>query len=331
MNFCCMDAGNMSVLQEGEVENSRQGCSEMTRRLRSLGKGLKGRDFLFCGENTGIYSLEVAGCLTARKYRFWLENPLQIKLSSGIRRGKNDTLDARMIAEYAFRHQDKAKEYSPNSEGLKKLRELHLVRRKLKVCEVALKNLSGSLSRESALARKALGKVMEGMKDAVKVLEKEIKELLTGEPELKENTLLAVSVPGISWVTASAIIPDTRNFTRFSTARQYACHTGCVPHDHSSGTSIHRKPKVSKASNRYVNSLLTQGANSLMTHNAQPRKYAERKRKEGKPNGFIINNIRNKTIHRLFAVIRDKHPFDWNYEGMINGLNAACTNKIQAA
>ena len=49
----------------------------------------------------------------------------------------------------------------------------------------------------------------------------------------------------------------------------------------------------------------------MLTHNPQTREYAQKKRKEGKPHGFIVNNVRNKIIHRLFAVIRDKEPFDW--------------------
>lgn len=108
-----MDVQGMSVLMDGEVGNSRKGCGEMTKRLRSLRKGLRCRDFLFCGENTGMYSLETAECLTSRKYLVWLENPLQLKLSSGIRRSKTNTLDTSMIAEYACRHLDKAKRFSP--------------------------------------------------------------------------------------------------------------------------------------------------------------------------------------------------------------------------
>ena len=66
MNFCCMDSQDMRVLLEGEVENSRNGCTEMTGRLRSLRRGLRSGDLLFCGENTGVYSLETAECLTSR-------------------------------------------------------------------------------------------------------------------------------------------------------------------------------------------------------------------------------------------------------------------------
>lgn len=331
MNFCCISSKDMSILMEGEVENNRKGCGEMTKQLRSLQKDLRSSDFLFCGENTGIYSLETAECLTSRQYTVWLENPLQLKLSSGLRRSKTDTLDARMIAEYAFRHQDKVKRFSPCSEAQKKLHELHLTRRKLKECEIALKNFSGSLSKASLTAEKALKELLQSIKENVHMLEKEIREQLMCDPELKENASLAITVPGISWITASAIILDTRNFTRFSNARQYANHTGCVPHEYDSGTSVHRKPKVSKASNRYINSLLTQGANSLLTHNPQTQAYAQKKRTEGKPHGFIVNNIRNKTIHRLFAVIRNKKPFDWAHASECKKQQSCADEKTSAA
>jgi transposase len=39
----------------------------------------------------------------------WLENPLQIKRSTGIKRDKNDRTDSRDIALYAYRYQDIAR------------------------------------------------------------------------------------------------------------------------------------------------------------------------------------------------------------------------------
>lgn len=313
MNYCCLSGETMEVLIEGKVENSVRGCNEMVRQIRSNCKGIKVGDFLFCGERTGIYSLEVAQCLYSRKYLIWLENPLQIKLSSGVRRDKTDVMDARMIAEYAVRFQDRAVCYKPCSLALKKLRELHIVRRQMKRTETSLRNLSGALRSDAIAAKNAIKNVLDSLKQAVRRLEQEIRKLLTQDQELSKNAKLAISVPGISWVSASAIILDTENFTRFSDARQYANHTGCVPHEFSSGTSVHKRPHVSKASNRYINSLLTQGAVSIMTHNAQTKAYVEKKRKEGKPTGFIINNIRNKTVHRLFAVIKSGVAFTWDH------------------
>lgn len=41
---------------------------------------------------------------------------------------------------------------------------------------------------------------------------------------------------------------------------------------------------------------------------------ARKKKKRGKNNGCVINKIRNKTIHRMFAVIRKQEPYDKNYK-----------------
>lgn len=309
MNFCCLQGSVDQVALEGVVTNNREGCQEMVRQLRTLQRGLKVCDFLFCGENTGCYSLEVADYLFSKKYAIWLENPLQIKLSSGIRREKTDAADARMIAEYAFRYRDKIKAYNPQSKGIQKLKAWLKAHDQLTGIKTSLQNLVHSMAVVPCTLRQALNDIVTRLKET----DRQIRELLRKEEEFSMNASLMISVPGISYISAAAILIDTRNFTRFINPRQYASHVGCVPHKHNSGTTVHQKPKVSKASNRYINSLLTQGAVSLMTHNKEIKEYASKKKKEGKNNGCIINNIRNKTIHRLFAVIKKQKVFDRNY------------------
>ncbi len=282
----------------------------MVRNLRALFPKARVRDFLFCGENTGAYSLIVSDYLFSKKYVMWLENPLQIKFSCGMRREKTDKADARMIAEYAFRHQDKVKPYNPQSESIRKLKSWLKTHDALTQAKKSLKNLATCMGTIPSTLRKSIDDLDEQLKQT----DKKIRQLLEKEEELALNASLLMSVPGIGIVTTAALLIDTRNFTRFCDPRKYASHTGCIPCRHESGTSIHRKARVSKASNRNVNSLLTEGSVSLMVHNKEMRDYADRKRKEGKNNGCIINNIRNKTIHRVFAVIRKQEPYDKNYK-----------------
>lgn len=310
MNYCCIHGAAHSMVLEGVVGNSVDGCKEMVRSLRTLFPKARVRDFLFCGENTGVYSLAVSDYLFSKKYAIWLENPLQIKLSCGMRREKTDKADARMIAEYAFRHQDKVKPYNPQSESIRKLKAWLKTHDALTQAKKSLKNLAASMDTIPLTLRKSIDELEEQLKQT----DRKIRQLLEKEEELALNAALLMSVPGVGFVTAAALLIDTGNFTRFCDPRKYASHTGCVPYRHESGTSIHRRARVSKASNRYVNSLLTEGSVSLMIHNKEMREYAERKRKEGKNNGCVINNIRNKTIHRVFAVIRKQEPYDKNYK-----------------
>lgn len=310
LNYCCLQGASNRIIKEGIVNNNQSGCKDMIRMLRELRPKACVSDFLFCGENTGCYSLEVSDYLFSKKYVMWLENPLQVKLSSGIRREKTDKVDARMIAEYAFRYQDKVKPYNPQTESIQELRYWLKTHDALKESRKSLINLSRTMKHVPHPLQKSIDELNEQLKQT----DKKIKELLKKDDELAANAQLAMSVPGLSYVTTAAILVDTRNFTRFTDARKYANHTGCVPHKYSSGSSVYRRPHVSKTSNRYINSLLTEGSVSLMTHNKEMREYAEKKRREGKSNGCIINNIRNKTLHRLFAVIRNKSLFDKDYQ-----------------
>lgn len=320
MNFCCLDGKTGEILKESVVPNTDEGCKEMVKELRGLRSSVVAGDFLFCGENTGIYSLVAADYLTAKHYPVWLETPLEIKLSSGIRREKTDSADARMIAEYAFRFRDRARIYRPSSQTILKLKSWLKVHNELTKNKVSIRGvLKNSVLDKAAI--KPLEVALLTIEEQLKNVNRQIKQTLQDE-ELKVNADLMRTVPGISDISAAAIIIDTQNFTRFNKARQYAAHTGCIPYKHESGTSIHRKEHVCKASNRYINTLLTQGSVSIMTHNPQMRAYAEKKRSEGKHNGCIINNIRNKTLHRVFAVIRTQRPFDANYRCTISATPA---------
>ncbi|MDR0509592.1 MAG: transposase, partial [Rikenellaceae bacterium] len=85
---------------------------------------LDGGNFPFCAEFTGQYTYPLACACAATGCALWLENPTQIKLSSGMRRGRNDAADARMIAEYATRYLDRAKLHNRPTEQVERLKHL---------------------------------------------------------------------------------------------------------------------------------------------------------------------------------------------------------------
>ncbi|RAJ89867.1 transposase [Larkinella arboricola] len=52
-------------------------------------------------EHTGIYNTHLLDYLFQANLAIWLESSLQIKQAGGMQRGKNDSIDAQRIAEYA--------------------------------------------------------------------------------------------------------------------------------------------------------------------------------------------------------------------------------------
>ena len=79
---------------------------------------------MICAEYTGQYTYPLCCACEELGVDLWLENPAQIKHSSGIQRGKNDKLDARKIAAYAVRFQDKVRLFSLPEKNIASLRQL---------------------------------------------------------------------------------------------------------------------------------------------------------------------------------------------------------------
>jgi transposase len=84
-----------------------------------------------CLEHTGIYCAHLLSSLYKLKLPIWLESSLQIKKAGGLQRGKTDAIDARRIAEYAFRFQDQMHLWQPPRPVLQKLAALSALRQRL--------------------------------------------------------------------------------------------------------------------------------------------------------------------------------------------------------
>jgi hypothetical protein len=77
-------------LAESATCNTQPAIVELLRGLAANLQAGMGR-FLVCAEFTGQYTCPLAIACKSRGCALWLENPTQIKLSSGMRRGRNDS------------------------------------------------------------------------------------------------------------------------------------------------------------------------------------------------------------------------------------------------
>jgi transposase len=83
------------------VSNDPTGFAELLATICNISK-CKPDEILFCFENTGKYSKMLSVFLHSQNLTFFMEPALAIKRSLGLTRGKNDKVDAKRIAEYAF-------------------------------------------------------------------------------------------------------------------------------------------------------------------------------------------------------------------------------------
>ena len=129
---------------------------------------------------------------------------------------------------------------------------------------------------------------------------------------------LLVSIPGRAAARGPHVIFQT--VSQPSSPKSLAAFIGICPYDDQSGTSIHHPSTSRHYGPPALRKLLFLAALSIRTHNLQFRTYFLRKTQEGKPKQLVINNIANKLLKIMVAVIRSKTQFIPNYRSVNPGL-----------
>lgn len=273
---------------------------------------------LFCMENTGLYNTGLVNHLVKNKAQLWVEMPLRIKKAGGFERGGDDKTAAVKIAWYAMRYQDNMKLWQPVDSNMDKIKNLITQRDRI---INAVNQLTVPVNELKECGCEAEAKQMEKIqKPALAALRKtktNIEALITKtvqqDEQINKKVALVQSIKGIGPVTAVALLVYTKSFDKFDNAKQLACYCGVVPFKKESGTSVRYKPTVSPFANKKLKRLLHLCALSAIKNDKELHLYFERKVMEGKNKMSVINAVRNKLIHRVYAVLRDERMFEENY------------------
>lgn len=299
------------------IENSPGAIKKAIRDMKRL-NGFSISNALFCLEQTGLYNNHTTLTLHENKANIWVEKAIQIKRSSGLQRGKSDKVDAQRIAFYAFRNQDKARLWSPPRLVVMKLKRLSGLRERLLITvsqlEKPIKESSNFDSKEvSSLIKQSCQNSIKALKADIKKTEKHILEVLKEDPSLKHLFELITSVKGIGAVIACDMIVTTNEFKNITDPKKFACYSGVVPFEHSSGSSVRGRTRVSHFANKNTKRLLHLAAMSVIRYQGELRTYWLRKLDQGKHKMVVLNAIRNKLIQRVFAVVKRDTKYEEVY------------------
>jgi len=264
---------------------------------------------VFCMEYTGIYNLPLVKWLKKQSALIWMESGTQISKSQGLVRGKNDKVDSSRIALYAFSNRHNIKLWKAPREIIEKLSVLLSLRNRFikakKQLSVTIEEQKLYLDKNTIKTLKKLNAdpVNELMKSIQKV-EKEIIELIKTDERIFRIYKIATSVDGIGMITAVNLITTTNEFLSITEAKKYACYSGVAPFEHSSGSSVRGKTKVSHMANKKTKTLLHLAALSAIQVKGEIKEYYKRKVEQGKNKMSVLNAVRNKIIQRVFACVK---------------------------
>jgi transposase len=143
----------------------------------------------------------------------------------------------------------------------------------------------------------------------IKKVEKLMLHVINSDQETARVYRLIESVPGFGLITASYLLIITQCFTTLCNSRKLANFGGVAPHPHKSGSSIKGKTRVSPLADKKLKTLLSNGTGSLLQYHSSIRQYYERMIAKGKHENLVRNNIKNKMLHTVCAVVKRGTPY----------------------
>lgn len=312
----CVMVNNQKLLV-CKIENNLKGLTTFWKELTKQCIDFKVEESVFCMEHTGIYNQHLLNFLSLKKANICLENPVQIKYSNGMKRGKSDQIDSERIALYAYKENENLRLWQPPRDIVKMLKNLSVLRTRL----ILAKKTLTVPANEIRLFDKETCKIISSCCAAsIKKLEKDlekveskINDIIQGDATLKRLFSITTSINGVGPVTAIELIICTNEFKTITKAKKFACYAGIVPFEYVSGTSIKSRAKVSHRANKRIKMLLHMGALTAINCNQDIKNYYQRKVDEGKNKMLVINAVRNKIVQRIFACVREDKFYEKNY------------------
>jgi transposase len=304
---------DFTVLEQDQFLLHRKICnsnSEIKSFLKELMSEYRigGTKSIFCFESTGCYMNFLIQELTGRKGHIWCVSALHLKRTLGIQRGKNDSVDSLRIAQFAYLHQNEYYSWIAPRGIINELKVLRSLRLRLQKVHQKLKNpLTDNAFFKPDLVKSLKSnceKSIEAVKEDLKATDEAIQKLITEDGSLFSLYKLVTSVDGIGPVVALEMIIITNEFKRFDSAKKFCCYAGVAPFEHLSGTSVKGRTRISPICNRRMKALLTLAARSAVLMKGELRDYYNRRIKEGIPEQSVVNIIRNKLVHRVFASVK---------------------------
>ncbi len=99
------------------------------------------------------------------------------------------------------------------------------------------------------VVRRSLEEHIAYLDTEIKRSEKLIRTHINNHPNLKQQSALLDSIPGIAQTTAATLLAEITDISQYRSARQVAAYAGLVPRERQSGSSVRGRTRLSKIGN----------------------------------------------------------------------------------
>jgi transposase len=264
-----------------------------------------------CMEATNVYWEALADDLFQHGYQVSVVNPARTKgfAISQLQRNKTDKVDSGVIADFCARMAPRL--WHPPKPEYRQLRDLVRHRDALKKTRTQQSNRLKTC--RNALVTQSLQTILDALNAQIAAMETQIEALFQAHAPLNDQRELLLSITGIGASTTTKILAEMYDLDEYQSARSAAADGGLTPCHHESGTSVWRRPRLSKVGKASIRGALYWPAITAMQHNPVIRDVKERLEHKGKPKKVIIGAAMRKLLHLAYGVLKNNTPFDPEY------------------
>jgi len=292
-----------------DVPNTQKGFKQLLGWACRIGCCEVG-ELSFILEPSGIYHEQAAHWLYQAEAQVCLVNPAQLRnFAKGLAvRSKNDALDRMVLARYG--HMVRPRTWQPPPQEVLELQSLIA---RLDAIEADHQREENRLEKATVAPEPkpvcdSLKRSLEFLKQQRRELKRLIDDHIDRHPQLKHDQELLESIPGVGSPTAQRMVAVLRART-FTSARELAAWAGLVPVEYDSGTSVHRRPRLSKMGSGQLRAKLYWPAITAAQFNPDIRALYERLLARGKCKMSAIGAAMRKLLHICFGVLKHQRPY----------------------
>jgi transposase len=280
--------------------------------IRWLTKG--GRRARVVLEATGAYSFDVALALyETKRVDVMVVNPYVARrfAEACLQRSSTDATMAVALREYAARMQFMA--WRPPAPAIRELRAIARRSAALtleKTRELNRRHAAGASEATPAVVRNDIELNVRHLQRRLAELERQALVLITGDDTLKQAYHHLISVRGIAATSAIQLLGELLVLPPDMSVRQWVAYSGLDVRHTTSGTSVHKLPRISKRGNAVVRRSLYMPALVATKREPHVRAFYEHLLAAGKRPLQALVAVMRKLLHAIYGMLKTNTDFD---------------------
>ena len=291
-----------------EFANTPSGHAALIKALQSA------RVERVCLEATGSYHLDLALAIDAAGIALMVLNPKAAKrfAEALLTRNKSDTVDAGVLAQFARRMP-----FEPWRRPACEALELRACARRL---EALVADRTRAKNQLHALLQSTTTPVvvLEDVRLSIRQYTAQIEALrdwaearIGADASLAQVYRLLTGIPGIAAASAIQLMGELLVLPEDMRAKQWAALAGLDPRRNTSGTSVNKPPRLSKAGNAHLRKALFMPALSAARHEPHVNRYYRHLiDTRGLKKMQAVCAVMRKLLHAIHAMLKHRRTFD---------------------